>query len=657
MHPVELSEVFNGFDSRFSNQSWASMLPEVDSFFEWAVANRQNAVEWVPLASENWPVGFVNGTLRQGRFRKLVDMAHEYGLAAGCDVPIALRQQHSWYMVESTQGSLAQQKQEIATRLDWLLGDDAAGFDFVNTESGTTEFSHPACDIMLAWMNHTAEWARLKHGKKVFIKCHCSHGQTCKDKPDPATGKPLNFNFLPELAVPSLGVAPHTVQTYSFNDPAPTYGNSNFSFMLDWAVKEAPKRDVLFYGETAYWVNYDIDVPLFLGALYGDRRIKDIRTLRARANITGQDNFCSGWEWAYWLGDVMTARAAWHTPSVEEASDEEALALGLRPLTGLLDATAGGDGCRNGCTPGGMGATVEALLMEVVAQQKELLIFGGLDPNSPGVDGKVKQRNGHAYLEGWDTDAELEAFGAAHFHSPLTQPDRLPLPSFLARGKDAPYEAVRPLLSAMATNFTALAAQWLALGDLPVGGAAVRASPHFSEIYDSMAITARRAKLVRALYEAANYKALGLSLDQAKALLAEARGHIVNASSIVARREGHYRVPVSRVAGWLGHDSKEAPLVTAYQYGFLWTVHQLVYFWRDYGRVHHLIDGITNSSSRSYSPCYLNFNAPADVGLGPGILASVSNLLEKIFGKAKGAELIAECVAPPSDEIVLPRDL
>ena len=43
-------------------------------------------------------------------------------------------------------GSLEQQKIEIAARLDWLLDEKTgAGFDFVNTESGTTEFSHPKC--------------------------------------------------------------------------------------------------------------------------------------------------------------------------------------------------------------------------------------------------------------------------------------------------------------------------------------------------------------------------------------------------------------------------------------------------------------------------------------------------------------------------------
>ena len=42
---------------------------------------------------------------------------------------------------------------------------------------------------------------------------------------------------------------------YSFDDPsAGTYGNENFTFMLDWAERQmASNRTTLFYGETAYW--------------------------------------------------------------------------------------------------------------------------------------------------------------------------------------------------------------------------------------------------------------------------------------------------------------------------------------------------------------------------------------------------------------------
>jgi hypothetical protein len=108
---------------------------------------------------------------------------------------------------------------------------------------------------MLAWMNHTAAYASTRYQKRVYIKVHVSHGQTCSDYLD-AHGQPINFNFLPQFALRELAVAPHTVQTYAFDDPAAgTYGNTNFSFMLEWASAQMRSgRRTIYYGETAYWV-------------------------------------------------------------------------------------------------------------------------------------------------------------------------------------------------------------------------------------------------------------------------------------------------------------------------------------------------------------------------------------------------------------------
>lgn len=58
----------------------------------------------------------------------------------------------------------------------------------------------------------------------------------------------------------------------------------------------------------------------------------------------------------------------------------------------------------------------------------------------------------------------------------------------------------------------------------------------------------------------------------------------------ITRLEGQYRVPVYRVAGWRAADPKN-PLAagsTSYTFGYLWTVHSMYYFWRDYGLVRSL---------------------------------------------------------------------
>jgi hypothetical protein len=71
---------------------------------------------------------------------------------------------------------------------------------------------------------------------------------------------------------------------YALDDPtAGAYGNNNFSYIEDYMVQEAKKgnRSVMFYGETAYWVNVDVDVPLFL-PIYGQRRLRDLRRIAER---------------------------------------------------------------------------------------------------------------------------------------------------------------------------------------------------------------------------------------------------------------------------------------------------------------------------------------------------------------------------------------
>ena len=168
-------------------------------------------------------------------------------------------------------------------------------------------------------------------------------------------------------------------------------------------------------------MNFDIDVPLFLGALYGDRRIHDMRLLKQRESLhpasgfAGTVNFCSGWEWGYWVGDVMASRGAWSVLGVNGASStqEQALRQALLPIAGVFDAATGGDGCQpSSCARGGMGERVMDLLVDVVSTQRRTLIAGRFangTQGGPGDGGDVVQRNGQGLIEGWDAMIEIEA--------------------------------------------------------------------------------------------------------------------------------------------------------------------------------------------------------------------------------------------------------
>jgi len=101
--------------------------------------------------------------------------------------------------------------------VDWWMD---AGFDFISTENGFSEFQSGNCTTMLEWMNEVTRYAAEKYDKEAFVKVHISTGLTCEEFPDPETGEPLNFNFLPIYADKRLGILPHTVQFYSLDDPA-----------------------------------------------------------------------------------------------------------------------------------------------------------------------------------------------------------------------------------------------------------------------------------------------------------------------------------------------------------------------------------------------------------------------------------------------------
>lgn len=274
-HPLEMTETLQGlgpFDT--------GRLHEWTLYLQWIAAHRMTHVEWVVLCDESYK-SFCWSTQRQQRFQTLIDTAHRFGVKVFLDVAIAMRQQHAMHMIEDTSEPLPKQEADIKNAITWLIG---CHLDGISTENGVSEFTHASCNNSLNWMNILTQNSPVP----VYIKEHISSGQYCDGYKDPVTGGPLNFNFLPYYADPALGVMPHTVQFYTVEDPAPTYGQTNFTFMLNSALYTgSQKRNTLWFGETAYWVNYDIDVPLFL-PLYGYRSLFDLKKVGNR--LTGTTN-------------------------------------------------------------------------------------------------------------------------------------------------------------------------------------------------------------------------------------------------------------------------------------------------------------------------------------------------------------------------------
>jgi hypothetical protein len=624
-HPLELTELLEGFGpgGQDDEAGWEAMLPEWDRFLTWMLANGQNRIQWPLLQGPDWK-DFAVSPVRQARLKKVVARGQAFGLWVGMDAPVALEQQSSFRLMTDTSGDLAAEKASIRARLDYVMG---TGLDYLATENGSTEFSAPDAARMLAWIDETATYLTQKYQASSLIKVHCSAGQEAKGFTDPATGGPLNFNFLPHYADPSMGVMPHSVQIYSLDDPAPTYHNDNFGYIRDFLRQEVGTRQTVWYPETSYWVSYDIDVPLFL-PVYAHRRHHDLRLLAGDEDaglmgvgankgkhMDGQINFSSGWEWGYWLQEVVTARSAWN-PHPEIVDEEAALSKQLDPIVRPFGAQA---------------EAVRTVLVTMMKTQLDLLVLGKIKGKPPA---EIRRRSGQAYLEGFDTSDDLA--GAADavpgITPPETQPGRLGPTEMRNPFHDPPgySKEVEPLMAEMEAAFVQQADELAALAP----GVPAAAEPLMADLVDSAHMTALRAVQMHGLYDYVD-SYLDFSKTEAWRLarLKTARDALDAAAVIVAAREKRYRVPADRVAGWRTNP-------TAYGFGYLWTARSLYYWWRDEAKAVLI----------TKSPCYMNVYDPAKIAFGEGNLVSVATVLSKLGG---GFE---ECLSPPATEPVYPLD-
>lgn len=629
MHPLELTNVLNcwGKTGPEDEAGWREMLPEWESFLEWAVANRQNSAEWVLLAAASWKE-FAGGPVRQARLAELVGMAHDLGIAVGVDVPFALQQQHSWFMVEQP-GTLEEETAQIRSRIDWLM---AAGFDFLGGEMGTGEFASTDDTRFVEWMDEAARYLDESHGgKRLYMKIHCSTGQEAQNYTDPETGEPMNYNFIVHYADPRVGIMPHSVQVYSLDDPAPTYGNTDFGYMREFMQEEAGAREVRWHPEAAYWCAYDIDMPLFL-PVYAERRLHDMRLIaadeaagrmgrgeHAGSRIQGQMLFSSGWEWGYWLNDVVAARAAWQ-PFADEPDDEAAFRKALRPVVRPFGARAD---------------EVADLLVRTVEAQQDILIEGRVDGLPPA---NISMRNGQAYLEGWDSLDDLgDLLGLIPFVDPIhAQVDKLQLVGLynFQWYEPAPlYSEIEPLLLEMEEALSGLAGEYKALKPaIPR-----RTRPLFAELCDASRITALRAVQVRGLYDYVFRWDDPVSWRRER--LEAAREALDAAMPIAAKREALYRVEPHRIAGW--HYNP-----TSYGFGYLWTVRTLWYWWRDEGK----------AVDQPFRPGYMNIANPIDQALGEGDLLELTKQLRRL-GDLIFPGLLEITAAPDAEPTVPPYNL
>lgn len=620
MHPTELAHVLNGWglSSMEDETSFQEQLLLWENTLLWALANGLNMIHWVLLESPDWD-SFSRSELRLLRLTQLVSMAHDYNLKAGVDVPISLAQQNAFRLVKNPEASLEERIIELESSVDWLM---QAGFDYLMTEAGNSEFTHgdPAETILL--YDALSLYLKNDHNSTpVWIKVHCSSNQTAQGYADPLTGDDINYNFLVHYSNPAMGALPHTVQHYSLSDPAPTYGNTDFEFIRDFMYYEASERSVIWYPETAYWVSFDIDVPLFL-PVYALNRYKDLHEIALDEDsgivgsgnrIDGQFFFSSGWEFGYWLNDVVAARSSWNIDTSLEYQDSFRDFLVQRLY--FPQDTAD-------------------FITEYSIFQLNSYIYGKVNETSPP---DVIKKNAQAYLQGWESWDDITKTGSTHMPTSLqmTQPDRIGLVD--TKTNFTGFESdVKPLL-----DYTENQSEYY----LSIISESILLSTEthdFTNIfYDfliGVEINYLRATQIHGLYDYSDtWKDDPLKLDETLqawrlARLETARTALDNAQIIINSYANNSLLP--HIYSW-GLNP------TCYDFNYLWTAKSLYFWWRDEGKA---VDA-------PLSPCYLNIiNAAKTAGD-----EAVANL-QTLFSSLSWTYNISECLEPPASEPQFPQD-
>lgn len=523
-HPLELLEALLTDDNDEAERA--------HRYLDWLVRNRQNSLQWILLDSVPFPE-----LLRQAQ--RVIDYAHRRGVQVIAQTSFSSNQQNAHRLVDPS--NTLDDLVELRDSLELLL---AADWDAVNVNLGASEFSPTDPQLTIDLMNEAADACREIAGIPFYATNHVPAGLFAEEFG-------VNFFDLPKFAEPDVGVFVHTTMFYGLEGPAPVYGNVDFSRQRNFLLDQVDDRDIIYFPESAWWLTFDNEIPLFL-PIYLLTRSADLNLLAETPGVDGHINFSSGWEWGYWLTDLLMAYQSVHP------------GLSLERVLGDLLAP--------------LGAEVPDLLLRMTASQERALLDVNLMP----------------FLSGEDPLTEIGFQAGIVFHS------LAPAPGSVMRFSEDQLDTLSNQLTQLETHCQELdgfAGEWRALAGggtssfqalLPAAqeGAARRPQPTdattlLEEFRDATEITAGRCRNAllnyRALVEARRAELKLPSQDPAP-LLEEAHALTERAREIVAQREGAYRYEAARSLNNAETGGDGTQNLTDYPYRVHGRTHTL-FFW------------------------------------------------------------------------------
>jgi hypothetical protein len=496
-------------------------LAEAGIIFRWVVANRGNYVQWVGLDDIMDPV---RHAAWQTHTTALVDMAHGMGLRTGLNIQLfgASNLQRAFDLSDDETG-MVPLADELAARLPLIT---SPRFDAYDISFGEFFGAEPA-DFVAALDQTVAAFGGHAPGSEIHGLVHVGDDQRVS-----YMGEDLIYYFLVKFADPSIIPDVHTVMFYDlYEDGGGAYHHDDFAEHRAYIVERmAAGQPVVYLPETAYWVAFDVSVPIYL-PLYVRNRWLDLDGLSREAGVLdGHILFSTGWEWGYWLNDYTALRASYELPADWRDLIADAFGTDLAPAVPVV--------------------------ADLVEAQREALLDGRLVAYLAGRDSVI------------DIGRELDV---------ISQPDRI---TFDDLDGDPALQAAfaadqMPRLDAHADAMAAIESR---AADLDIAG------PWADELRDGIAVTAARARFASSVYRAA--------LDHLAGDAAAARSHrdraaglLDRATSIVARR--HAALHGSRPHQLVEYPS---PNHTFYGYGYLAMADSLCYWRRELVQIDRLLD-------------------------------------------------------------------
>ncbi len=513
LHPIESHFAF-----------WipsAGSTDDAHRIINWVIANRGNYLQWSGLND------IIRDPARYAAWkpfeRELIDYAHARGIRVGIEIEMfgQANLQLAFDLYDDPNAT-SPVGPAVAARLPFVV--DGMPFDVYDLSFG--EFLSAEPQFFVDTLNEVNRQLNVVAPQaEVHALVHDGFTQRVD-----YMGENLIYYFLVKFADAAIIPDVHTTFYFNLFEPAGgAYQHPDFSEHRQYLQdRMCSGGKATYHPEDAYWIAFDDSVPQMF-PLYIRSRWVDLDGISKFGCGTLYEHlpFSTGWEWGYWLNDVMSLRNSYEMPLTYEA--------------GIIDELAPD-----------LGAGAGKLVAHLAEDQHDALIGQRLA----------------AYISSRSIDID-----AGRSAGIISQPDRI-LFTDLVTSHDTP-TFTATVLAPLATYADALDARAKDLKALELPQ-----SRWAAELADGLEVDRLRARFV-----AAEYKAVLEFLDggDPKADFEQAKTLLGHAQVVVTRRHAdlhdtHGRRLLDRTVNQ-----------TLYQYGYLYMADTMCFWNREIDQVAQII--------------------------------------------------------------------